>query len=235
MKKSKIHKIKTDLVELYKNYSGKDVIIDILELPKYDKYYYDLKRDIGFSDNKNKKKVYRFYFKSKINMKKFTENPKFYLPKYGGFPSYMFLKNNQISFEKKNVIGKYISFLEEKKSLFFFENIENMNIFIRGAIYQRVNSLQECYISLKSLEDAGFILEEAKKILEITPKNSSYYHLKEKNISETEELCKMIRRKSFCNLDHGEDYLKSHFQKITDQRWKNIWGDLDSGPININY
>ena len=30
-----IHKINTDLVELYKNYSEKDIIIDILKLPKY--------------------------------------------------------------------------------------------------------------------------------------------------------------------------------------------------------
>jgi hypothetical protein len=227
-----------DLVELYKLEENHCYYISELQQP-YNKQYYDLKRNTGFIKNKLKNKVYRFFFKNKENINSFKENPDLYLPRYGGFSSFDFLKeeieNYSLDTFSYNAVLKYKKLYgDDKKSLYFFKNEENMNTFFSGAKYVRIKSPQQAYISLHSSTDIKKIFNEAKEILDTTPKNSKYYQEKEKNFKDSEELYKDVNTKSFCNLDQGEDYIKSHYKKIADQRWINLWGDLQKGPINTN-
>ena len=227
-----------DLVELYKLSENHCYYISELQQP-YNEQYYDLKRNTGFIKNKLKNKVYRFFFKNKENINSFKENPDMYLPRYGGFSSLDFVKedieNYSLDIFSYNTVLKYKKLYgDEKKSLYFFKNEENMNTFFSGAKYVRINSPQQSYISLHSSSDIKKIFNEAKEILDITPKNSKYYQEKEQHLKDSEELYKDVNTKSFCNLDQGEDYIKSHYKKIADQRWINLWGDLQEGPINTD-
>lgn len=223
-----------DLVELYK--LKENVCYSTSELKSYNKYYFESKINQGFIKNKTKLKKYRFYFKNIKNMEIFKENIKKYLPKYGGFSSYVFAKEkieNIFSEDLKvNTVFKYKINKDSEKNLYFFKNEENMNNFFGGAKYVKVNSPQQAYISLHSSLDIDKVLENAQEILDSTPKNSEFYNSKKINFENTKKLYDEVNQKCFCNLDKGEDYIKSHYIKIADQKWINLWGDICQGALN---